>query len=80
MTSLPFPARLWKMSDATPEELDRMMLSRATLARYQRAGADARIDRRMVDEEIAILRGFIAKYPAKADTLGLVIEGWEGLG
>lgn len=69
------------MSDATPDDLARMTLSRVTLEGLERAGMGGRAEdnRRMLREEIAIIEGFIAKYPAKADTLGKVVARYRFL-
>lgn len=62
-------------------DLRRMTLSRVTLEGLERAGMTGRPEdtARMIREEIAVLDGFIAKYPAKADTLGAVIERYRVL-
>lgn len=81
MTASSFRATLAPMSDATAADLDRMTLSRVTLTGLERAGMTGRREdnARMIREEIAILEGFIAKYPTKAETLGAVIERYRAI-
>lgn len=69
------------MADAFPDDLKRMTLSRVTLTGLERAGMTGRPEdnARMIREEIAILEGFIAKYPTRADTLGVVIDRYRAL-
>ena len=69
------------MDEATPADLDRMTLSRVTLTGLEQSGMSGRREDnvRILTEEIAILEGFIRKYPGKADTLGAVIERYRKL-
>jgi hypothetical protein len=67
------------MLKSDPKDLDRIILSRQTLSRYRMAGSDARVDPVMIHAECGILRRLIDKYPAKAETLGKLIEDWEML-
>lgn len=69
------------MDEATPADLDRMTLSRVTLTGLEQSGMTGRREDnvRMLTEEIAILEGFIRKYPSKAATLGAVIERYRKL-
>jgi hypothetical protein len=81
LTTSRIRATLAAMSEATPAELDRMILSRVTLTGLEHAGMSGRPEdnRRMLREEIAVLEGFIAKYPTKAETLGAVIERYRAI-
>lgn len=81
MTTPIIRATLPCMSKATPEDLRRMTLSRVTLAGLEQSGMTGRREDnvRILTEEIAILEGFIVKYPRKADTIGVVIERYRAL-
>ena len=67
--------------DASPDDLKRMTLSRVTLTGLERTRMTGRPEdnARMLREEIAIIEGFIAKYPTRTDTLGVVIERYRAL-
>jgi hypothetical protein len=68
------------MDEATPEDLQKMARSRAVLEGWERVMLGRPEDHaRMIQEEIAVLQGFVKKYPRKADTLGTVIERYRKL-
>lgn len=69
------------MNRPTPEDLDRMTLSRVTLRGLQRVGMSGRPEdnARMLRQEIAKLDDLVGKYPTFADTLGVVQEGYRAL-
>jgi hypothetical protein len=69
------------MSEATPEDLDRMTKSRRVLHGWEQGGMTGRPEdnARMIREEIAVLDGLAQRYPVKADTLGKLIDRYREL-
>ena len=64
------------------QDTQRIILSRTTLARYQRMAAEGVFpagDAGLIAAEVAVLRKMAADYPNKAETLADLIEKWEGL-
>ncbi len=59
----------------------RIIKSRFTLSGWRAVppGGKAEDTLRMIAEEIAILDGIAAEFPAKAGTLGKLVQGWRQL-
>lgn len=67
---------------AEQEDLQRVMLSRQTLAAYEANGLPGgpKVDAlRMLAEEIMILRGIEARLKPKTSTISDLISRWEAL-